>query len=109
MTILPPTFGPRNAPGYAEPTPIVAPWMRRPDRKPLTDRQRAILAFLVEHLCEHQRMPSLREICARFGIASTNGVSDTLRALARKGYVELPMMKSRAVRVVGLRLAPSWE
>ncbi len=42
--------------------------------------------------------PTLREIGARMGIRSTNGVNDHLRALERKGYLTREDMKSRALR-----------
>jgi len=41
---------------------------------------------------------ALREIGARMGIRSTNGVNDHLRALERKGYLTREDMKSRALR-----------
>jgi repressor LexA len=53
----------------------------------LTETQEAILAFMVRHQAEHSRPPSLREICAEFGFASTNGARTHVLALARKGFV----------------------
>lgn len=44
-------------------------------------------------------VPSLREIGAHFGIRSTNGVSDHLLALQRKGYIDREWIKSRAMRL----------
>ncbi len=52
----------------------------------LTDRQRAVLAFMINHCVEHRQPPAIREIGAAFDIGSTNGVSEYLRALVRKGY-----------------------
>jgi len=68
-------------------------------QRPLTARQAAILEFIKEHLRVHAYPPTLREIGARFGIRSTNGVNDHLRALERKGYISREDMKSRAIHV----------
>jgi len=43
--------------------------------------------------------PSYREICSEFGWASTATVRDHLRALARKGYVQLSKGRARALRL----------
>jgi len=40
----------------------------------------------------------LREIGSHFGIRSTNGVNDHLRALEKKGYLQREDLKSRALR-----------
>lgn len=65
----------------------------------LSDRQRDVLRFLCRFLVTHQRPPSLREIGGAMGIGSTNGVSDRLKALAKKGFVYLDGT-SRGIRVV---------
>jgi repressor LexA len=53
----------------------------------LTARQKAIYDFLLKSIREKGYAPSIPEIGARFKIASTNGVSDHLKALERKGYI----------------------
>ncbi len=53
----------------------------------LTARQREIYDFLLRTIREKGYAPSITEIGARFKIASTNGVSDHLKALERKGYI----------------------
>ena len=53
----------------------------------LTERQREALTFMLDHCVEHMRPPTIREIGAKMGIPSTNGVGEHLRALVRKGYV----------------------
>ncbi len=65
---------------------------------PLTERQQAILEFIAQAIVEKGYPPTLREIGARMDIRSTNGVSDHLRALERKGYLERIGMKSRALK-----------
>lgn len=70
--------------------------------QPLTDRQQAILDFIRKSIRDRGYPPTLREIGAQMGIRSTNGVSDHLRALERKGYLRREDMKSRALRPVDL-------
>jgi len=54
---------------------------------PLTARQKAIYDFLLKSIREKGYAPSIPEIGAKFNIASTNGVSDHLKALEKKGYI----------------------
>ena len=54
---------------------------------PLTARQKEIYDFLFKTIREKGYAPSISEIGAKFKIASTNGVSDHLRALEKKGYI----------------------
>lgn len=68
--------------------------------QPLTERQEMILQFIRASIRERGYPPTLREIGAHMGIQSTNGVSDHLRALERKGYLRREDMKSRALRPV---------
>ena len=53
----------------------------------LTDRQKAIYNFLLKTIREKGFAPSIPEIGLQFKIASTNGVSDHLKALEKKGYI----------------------
>jgi SOS-response transcriptional repressor LexA len=79
--------------------------------KELTQRQAEILAFIKAHYREKGYAPTLREIGARFGLKSTNGITDHLRALERKGALCRDPMKSRAIVPVemgeGVRPAPT--
>jgi repressor LexA len=63
----------------------------------LTERQQAVLQFIVRHIQQNQFPPTVREIGLALGIRSTNGVSDHLKALERKGYLERRGMKSRGL------------
>jgi repressor LexA len=67
----------------------------------LTQRQQMVLDFIRQSINERGYPPTLREIGARMGIRSTNGVNDHLRALERKGYLTREDMKSRALRPTG--------
>jgi len=64
----------------------------------LTQRQQMVLDFIRQSIHDRGYPPTLREIGARMGIRSTNGVNDHLRALERKGYLTREDMKSRALR-----------
>ena len=57
-----------------------------------------VLDFIRQSITDRGYPPTLREIGARMGIRSTNGVNDHLRALERKGYLTREDMKSRALR-----------
>jgi repressor LexA len=64
----------------------------------LTQRQQMVLDYIRQSIVDRGYPPTLREIGARMGIRSTNGVNDHLRALERKGYLTREDMKSRALR-----------
>jgi repressor LexA len=64
----------------------------------LTQRQRQIYDFLVKIIREKGFAPSIPEIGVRFKIASTNGVSDHLKALERKGYIR--RVGKRAIEIL---------
>jgi repressor LexA len=64
----------------------------------LTDRQREVLDFISDSIRKRGYPPTLREIGSHFGIRSTNGVNDHLRALEKKGYLHREDLKSRALR-----------
>jgi repressor LexA len=68
----------------------------------LTQRQQMVLDYIRQSITDRGYPPTLREIGARMGIRSTNGVNDHLRALERKGYLTREDMKSRALRPTNL-------
>lgn len=69
-------------------------------RRPLTSRQKEVLALISESIDRRGYPPTLREIGERLGIRSTNGVNDHLVALTKKGYLQRQDLKSRALRVM---------
>lgn len=71
-----------------------------PAGRPITERQRATLTFITDRITVDGFPPTLRDIGKSFGIRSTNGVNDHLRALERKGYIVRRDMISRGIRVV---------
>jgi len=68
----------------------------------LTQRQKQILDFISASIVERGFPPTLREIGEHFGIRSTNGVNDHLKALEKKGHLKREDLKSRAMRPVNL-------
>jgi repressor LexA len=66
----------------------------------LTERQREVLDFITGSINRCGYPPTLREIGSHFGIRSTNGVNDHLRALEKKGYLHREDLKSRALRPI---------
>lgn len=68
----------------------------------LTERQKEILNFISASITERGYPPTLREIGEHFGIRSTNGVNDHLKALEKKGHLRREDLKSRAMRPVAL-------
>jgi repressor LexA len=73
----------------------------------LTERQQMVLDYIRSSITDRGYPPTLREIGARMGIRSTNGVNDHLRALERKGYLTREDMKSRALRPTGMQSIPA--
>ena len=51
----------------------------------LTQKQAAVLAFIVAHQAQHQRPPTRQEIAKHFGWSSINAADEHVRRLAKKG------------------------
>jgi repressor LexA len=66
----------------------------------LTTRQKEIYDFLLKSIREKGYAPSIPEIGAKFKIVSTNGVSDHLKALEKKGYIR--RVGKRAIEVLSM-------
>lgn len=66
----------------------------------LTARQKEIFEFIQEHMELRERPPSMREIAKEFGFSSTNGVSQHLDALERKGYIRRRKFISRGIELL---------
>jgi repressor LexA len=54
----------------------------------LTKRQGDILYFLKKKIQIDGFPPTIQEICNEFGLASTNGVSEVLKVLEKKGFLK---------------------
>ncbi len=79
------------------------------DAGDLTERQLDILRFVQQFSADRGYPPSMREIGEQFGIRSTNGVSDHLRALERKGYLQRSGHLSRSLTVVKQPADRNWQ
>lgn len=81
------------------------------DRTKLTEKQREILSYIAEMLRTTGYPPTIRQIGARFGITSTNGVRTHLRALQKKGYIKRSPYTSRGIELLshGLKRALTKE
>ena len=67
----------------------------------LTTRQAEILDLIKRHIATSGMPPTRAEIAQALGFRSANAAEDHLRALARKGFIELRAGASRGIRVVG--------
>ena len=67
----------------------------------LTQRQKEILDFLREFIRDEGFPPSLREICARFGIKGPQNAAKHLDALEKKGFIRRKAASSRGVEILG--------
>ena len=65
----------------------------------LTDRQAAILEFIRDEIAANGCPPTVRQIGARFRMASTFGVRRHLEALERKGCIERIASSPRGIRL----------
>ncbi|MDZ4724340.1 MAG: transcriptional repressor LexA [candidate division Zixibacteria bacterium] len=68
-------------------------------KSPLTDKQRSVFEFIEMQMTDHGNAPTIREIGAKFGISSTNGVRGHLSALIRKGYLKKHASISRGIEL----------
>ena len=69
----------------------------------LTARQQEILTLIRRHIAETGFPPTRAEIANRLGFRSVNAAEEHLKALARKGVIELTSGASRGIR---LKLLP---
>jgi repressor LexA len=66
----------------------------------LTPRQLEILSLIKRHLATTGFPPTRAEIAAELGFRSANAAEEHLKALARKGVIELTSGASRGIRLV---------
>jgi repressor LexA len=65
----------------------------------LTPRQNEILELITKAIDESGLPPTRAEIATQLGFASANAAEEHLRALAKKGYIELTPGTSRGIRI----------
>ncbi len=71
----------------------------------LTPRQSEILAFIKRCLDDHGYPPTRAEIAQELGFKSPNAAEEHLKALARKGAIEMTPGASRGIRIPGFESA----
>jgi len=76
--------------------------------KPLTERQRQVLAFVEEFVAGQGYPPTVREVAARFGI-QPRAAADHLAACKRKGYLHREPGRSRGLTLASRALGPVVE
>lgn len=67
--------------------------------KELTDKQAAILQYIIDYKAARQNSPAIRDIACQFGI-DIKAAYDHVTAIERKGYIERDAKISRGIRVV---------
>jgi SOS-response transcriptional repressor LexA len=67
-------------------------------------RPAEILAFMREHLERQQRLPSIRDICARFGLRSTYAAHKHMESMESRGMIHGANGLARGYRLVGVRV-----
>ncbi|WP_066452691.1 transcriptional repressor LexA [Castellaniella caeni] len=73
----------------------------------LTARQAQILELIIHDITHTGRPPTRAEIARTLGFRSANAAEDHLRALARKGYIQLAAGTSRGIQLTALAQAPA--
>jgi repressor LexA len=71
--------------------------MNTTELKPLTKRQQEIFDFIIDCLSENGAPPTRVEIAENFGFRSANAAEDHLKALDKKGHIELRSGTSRGI------------
>ncbi len=69
------------------------------DLRPLTPRQQQIFDLIKEKIAETGMPPTRAEIAEFFGFKSANAAEEHLKALAKKGYIEMLAGTSRGIRL----------
>lgn len=67
----------------------------------LTGRQQEILRMIRSHIDQTGMPPTRTDICDYFGFRSPTAADDHLKALERKGAIELLAGTSRGIRIIG--------
>lgn len=83
----------------------VVPAASAPGLPFLTERQRDILAFILEFQGRSGVAPTHREICEHFGFSSYGTAHKHLRLLAAKGYLQRARHQKRGLRAIGSQAA----
>jgi repressor LexA len=77
--------------------------------KELTARQSEVLAYIREYMTDEGMPPTRAEIANKLGFRSANASEDHLKALARKGAIELIPGSSRGIKLPGPPISSGTE
>ncbi|MFO6425168.1 transcriptional repressor LexA [Motilimonas sp. KMU-193] len=77
--------------------------------KPLTPRQAEILELIKENIAATGLPPTRAEIAKQLGFKSANSAEEHLKALAKKGAIEMMPGTSRGIRLVEVEEAANEE
>ncbi len=69
------------------------------DHKMLTQKQRDLLLFIHERLCESDIPPSFEEMKNALGLKSKSGIHRLISALEERGYIERLPHRARALEI----------
>lgn len=69
--------------------------------RPISDKQKQILAFIREYTASQGYPPSVREIGAAVGLRSPSTVHSHIKRLQELGYLEKDAHKTRAITLAG--------
>jgi len=73
--------------------------MKTSNLKPLTKRQQEIFDFILDCMASNGAPPTRVEIAKHFGFKSPNAAEDHLKALDKKGHIELKSGTSRGIMI----------
>ncbi len=68
--------------------------------KALTTRQQEVFDLIRDHISQTGMPPTRAEIAQRLGFRSPNAAEEHLKALARKGAIEIVSGASRGIRLL---------
>ncbi|MCE2594133.1 transcriptional repressor LexA [Motilimonas cestriensis] len=77
--------------------------------KPLTPRQAEILELIKDNIADTGLPPTRAEIAKQLGFKSANSAEEHLKALAKKGVIEMMPGTSRGIRLVDAEPAANEE
>jgi repressor LexA len=66
----------------------------------LSPRQQAVLQRIVEFIAQHDRPPTRGDLARKMGLRNRQGIDQHLRALERKGYLQLEPGIARGLRLL---------
>jgi repressor LexA len=66
----------------------------------LTDRQKRVYEYIVEHARKHGFPPTRSDIAIAMGFKSDNAAQEHLEALQKAGYIELTPLIARGIKIV---------